>query len=258
MIGEIDSAYSQAVIASPGTKFVISCSALVAALIELKVNEVTQIEQILLQIEAIEKIFIILKTITLPGGKAKPETETLKEYIKLLRENALTIQSLISYIKQIDAITDLYQMFDEFTCIVNASKRQTGNLTFADIQELALKILNEQEDIRLQEQAAYDKIMIDEFQDNNANNKDLLFLLADKKQKLFFVGDEKQSIYKFRGADVSVFNRLKTELGTGSFLQMNYNYRSNNELITTFNKIFGGNSFIFKQPTVIMQSNMIL
>ena len=27
--------------------------------------------------------------------------------------------------------------------------------------------------------------------------------------KLFFVGDEKQSIYRFRGADVSVFRNLK-------------------------------------------------
>ena len=32
---------------------------------------------------------------------------------------------------------------------------------------------------------------------------------------LFFVGDEKQSIYKFRGADVSVFNELKRDLARG-------------------------------------------
>ena len=74
-------------------------------------------------------------------------------------------------------------------------------------------------------------------------------LLADKKQKLFFVGDEKQSIYKFRGADVSVFNNLKYELGEEAFLQMNYNYRSANELLTIFNHIFGEHNLIFDNTT---------
>ena len=68
--------------------------------------------------------------------------------------------------------------------------------------------------------------MIDEFQDNNAIQRDMLFLLAERPErmetgvpsveelcpdKLFFVGDEKQSIYKFRGADVSVFRSLSND-----------------------------------------------
>ena len=181
-------------------------------------------------------------------------TKDLQSTKKILMEEFIEpMYSLCSYIAQLDQIIDLYKMFDDFLAIVNASKRQTGNLTFADISELALKILNEQEDLRTQEQNAYKKIMIDEFQDNNAKNRDLLFLLnkipglpepADG-QKLFFVGDEKQSIYKFRGADVSVFNKLKSDLGPECFLQMNYNYRSSNELLATFNRIFGENDYIF-------------
>ena len=75
------------------------------------------------------------------------------------------------------------------------------------------------------------------------------FLEALKKnlspEKLFFVGDEKQSIYKFRGADVSVFNGLKTSLkGTsGSVndaqLSMTNNYRSDVALLKSFNVLFG-------------------
>jgi ATP-dependent helicase/nuclease subunit A len=99
--------------------------------------------------------------------------------------------------------------------------------------------------------------MIDEFQDNNDLQKDLLFLLAEKPEitnttvpgakdlspeKLFFVGDEKQSIYRFRGADVSVFRKLKNELGSKD-LPLKTNYRSAPLLIGAFNVIFGGMAF---------------
>ncbi len=184
-------------------------------------------------------------------------TKGLQSAKKVLREEFMEpVMPLCAYMAQLDETIDLYRMFDDFTAIVNTSKRSTGNLTFADISELALKILNEQEDLRTQEQNAYAKIMIDEFQDNNAKNRDLLFLLnkdpddAERDcQKLFFVGDEKQSIYKFRGADVSVFNKLKKDLGPECFLQMNYNYRSTNELLATFNHIFGDNDLIFDSQT---------
>ncbi len=69
--------------------------------------------------------------------------------------------------------------------------------------------------------------MIDKFQDNNSLQWDFLFLISEKAEnkstqiptkndlypnKLFFVGDDKQSIYLFRGADVSVFNKLKSDM----------------------------------------------
>ena len=98
--------------------------------------------------------------------------------------------------------------------------------------------------------------MIDEFQDNNQLQKELLYLLAEKedllgekipqardleKDKLFFVGDEKQSIYRFRGADVSVFKGLSSELAAQSrepAVALNTNYRSEPGLIAFFNRIF--------------------
>ena len=113
------------------------------------------------------------------------------------------------------------------------------------------------------------KIMIDEFQDNNKKNKELLFLISENDgkellienkteaeffaelennisaEKLFFVGDEKQSIYKFRGADVSVFNQLKKSLKDNSGsqenvnLNMTNNYRSSVPLLYSFNLMFG-------------------
>ncbi|MBO4532311.1 MAG: UvrD-helicase domain-containing protein [Treponema sp.] len=249
IISQIVPAYAMAQQVSPGTVFINSTLTLIDYLSSMTLLHAQDIDGIIAQIPMLEKARDILDTIRLPGGKIKPEVEDFKDYIRLLRQEFEVINSFCTYVGQLDDTRDLYEMFDDFTRVVNESKRQTGNLTFADISELALKILNEQEDIRLAEQAAYEKIMIDEFQDNNSKNRDLLMLLADGKEKLFFVGDEKQSIYKFRGADVSVFNNLKYELGPDAFLQMNYNYRSANELLAIFNHIFGDNNLIFDNTT---------
>ncbi|MFW6213953.1 MAG: UvrD-helicase domain-containing protein, partial [Spirochaetota bacterium] len=101
--------------------------------------------------------------------------------------------------------------------------------------------------------ARFDAIMIDEFQDNNEEQKRLLYLLAERDDchqpapgaadlnpsKLFFVGDEKQSIYRFRGADVSVFRMLADELGgERAQLILGANYRSEPGLIRFFNSFF--------------------
>lgn len=207
-----------------------------------------------------------------------------------LKSDSLKFLNLCNtFINQYDAIKSLNLLLDNFTQQINASKRRSGSLTFADVPSLALKILLENEDIRNQEEKAYSKIMIDEFQDNNGKNRDLLYILAlepgqlkgrialdennpsslhDKiierdsdgkiirdlrnNEKLFFVGDEKQSIYKFRGADVTVFNELtdtNPEKSENKLLSMTFNYRSAPELLTSFNLIFKDGNGIFESPS---------
>lgn len=208
--------------------------------------------------------------------KRTPESVVnTKNYILELKDVCQKLNSIKQYVAEYKYTKDMCSLLDEFLDSVNSRKRQSGALTFKDVTELALKVLIEQKDIRNQEKAAFKRIMIDEFQDNNGSNRNLLFLLserldefteipADEEEnqeyihnalkskielnKLFFVGDEKQSIYKFRDADVAVFNSLKNDLneinGEGSYLHMIYNYRSDAETITSFNQLFG--SFVVK------------
>ncbi len=134
-------------------------------------------------------------------------------------------------------------------------KRAASIVTFADISNLAIKSLTDDKELRAFYKQAYRYIMIDEFQDNNEEQKRLLYLLAEKegseadgipavaglsRNKLFFVGDEKQSIYRFRGSDVSVFKALAKELrGIGGMsVKLPRNYRSEPGLITWYNEIF--------------------
>ena len=40
----------------------------------------------------------------------------------------------------------------------------------------------------------------------------LLSLMACEHTRLFLIGDDKRSIYKFQGADVATFNKLKEKV----------------------------------------------
>jgi len=55
---------------------------------------------------------------------------------------------------------------------------------------------------------------------------------------LFFVGDYKQSIYRFRGADPSVFRRLRDEIPPAGRLPLSVNFRSQHAILDFVNALF--------------------
>ncbi|MDR1444170.1 MAG: UvrD-helicase domain-containing protein [Treponema sp.] len=184
-------------------------------------------------------------------GKRNSEAKTAAAALRRLFPG---VSSILVYALQGGIILAVMALLDEFQQNYVEKKRAQGILTFTDAARLARTILRDQKDIRNNEKAAFKAVMIDEFQDNNILQKELLFLLAEKQdrcaggipeagdleeEKLFFVGDEKQSVYRFRGADVSVFRELKTGLAAQD-LNLSVNYRSSPELIALYNAIFGG------------------
>ena len=94
--------------------------------------------------------------------------------------------------------------------------------------------------------------LIDEFQDTNPLQAEIFFYLTSKKPvskwtdckpgqgSLFIVGDPKQSIYRFRGADVNSFLRVKAlfENGAGEVLSLSRNHRSVKCLCEYYNRVF--------------------
>ena len=207
----------------------------------------------------------VLRSLELTGAliginlsRGKRKDNPAKELIKDLRESFFgPFSSLVVFCMQAGFILSMASLLDELQEQYLDRKRSEGVLSFADVAGLARTILRDHPDIRKSEKDAFEAIMIDEFQDNNELQKELLFLLAEDPNrmdtgvplpqelcpgKLFFVGDEKQSIYRFRGADVSVFRKLKDDLGTED-LPLAINYRSAPALIGAFNALFGGSEF---------------
>ena len=163
--------------------------------------------------------------------------------------------------KKICNLKELYKLVQEYEQEIFNAKRAAGVLSFGDVMQLAIKILKENTSIRDFYKAKFDNIMIDEFQDNNDDYRKLLYLLSEKPfsqeagrlalldeegipvkeslchNKIFLVGDEKQSIYKFRGADVTVFKRLCNEL-CAEPIQLKRNWRSEPAIINFCNETF--------------------
>ncbi len=191
------------------------------------------------------------------AGIRKPSgngTDEIKEVLDEIRNISGVLESIVNFVTSSKTAQELIKLLEQFQQMVNDYKRRTGQLTFKDIASLATCTLRDYPELRQIEKEKYKAIMIDEFQDNNSEQRDLLFMLSERldrhekgipqvqdlcPDKLFFVGDEKQSIYRFRGADVSVFRGLSKDFEKGN-LSMTTNYRSEPALIACFNTIFGG------------------
>ena len=223
------------------------------------------------------------------GNTSDESVTEVKKQLDVLRNELPHLLSIATFICHYKTTQEIYPLLQEFLEKFNNFKRSSGILTFSDVSSLAVEILINHPEIRLIEKKSFKAIMIDEFQDNNQKQRDLLFMLAENfdrmeksvpspsellPDKLFFVGDEKQSIYKFRGADVSVFRKLKTELQTSnndeSNIQLITNYRSEPALIAAFNSIFGGFEYPkniaelekptnrnIEKPTVFLQESQL-
>ncbi|MDR1179186.1 MAG: UvrD-helicase domain-containing protein, partial [Spirochaetales bacterium] len=196
-----------------------------------------------------------LKSVNLQtGGK---EYAAIKDLVKELRQPLYEeLEAIANTILRKDIAASVFPLAKKFFEEFDVKKRRSGILSFNDAARLAVDALSRYPDIRQVYKDSIKAIMIDEFQDNNSLQRDLIFLLAEKPQrtalgipqpeeleegKMFFVGDEKQSIYRFRGADVSVFRSLAKSIGgTGAALNLKNNYRSLPELVDAFNRIFGG------------------
>ncbi len=203
--------------------------------------------------EELEKILSLLNLNLKAGSSADAEIQ--KTLVRELREEQRLLVTAVSSLKSLPLIKGVFMLLEDYQKEFLDQKRRQGLLSFQDVAVLSVKILLEDTDLRRFYKNQFTHIMIDEFQDNNLLQKELLFLLAEKKgqeaqsipeaadleeEKLFFVGDEKQSIYSFRGADVSVFKKLKDEIVSagGTFISLNRNYRSEPSLIDFFNSFF--------------------
>ncbi|MFQ5745859.1 MAG: UvrD-helicase domain-containing protein [Gemmatimonadota bacterium] len=92
-------------------------------------------------------------------------------------------------------------------------------------------------------------LIIDEFQDTDDAQREIAFAIAGlgdaapaeaSGPELFLVGDPKQSIYRFRGADIGVWNTVREILDReGRLLRLTHNFRSEPAVVDLVNRACG-------------------
>ena len=143
-------------------------------------------------------------------------------------------------------------------------KAERKIMSFGDVEEKALQLLLSHKDILTKCRNRYNFVMVDEFQDTNLQQKKLVYLLAGGNSeqlldnRLFVVGDAKQSIYRFRGAEVSVFAGVckDIEKNGGKNITLQDNFRSSPEILEVCNEVFNdlmgcdkNNDIVFEKLT---------
>jgi ATP-dependent helicase/nuclease subunit A len=121
-------------------------------------------------------------------------------------------------------------------------KTERAALDFNDLEEITDRMLATHEEVRrlYADGLRIRALMIDEFQDTSPLQKNILWMIAPASQELFIIGDAKQSIYRFRGADVRVFENARREVErmNGRVIGMDTCFRAHRRLIDFVNHTF--------------------
>jgi ATP-dependent helicase/nuclease subunit A len=145
-------------------------------------------------------------------------------------------------------------------------RRRANTLNYGDLLQLAARVLRGNADVRRALQGKYRWLFVDEFQDTDPVQAEIIFLLAGEHPGLpaagppisaaepvdwrsiplrpgglFVVGDPKQSIYRFRRADIDIYNVVRdrlTDPRSGQVLSLTTNFRSEPALCEWANDVF--------------------
>jgi ATP-dependent helicase/nuclease subunit A len=133
-------------------------------------------------------------------------------------------------------------------------KMRHGVLDQIDLLLKLRGLLRDNTDVRGFYQAMFDHILVDEFQDTDPLQAEIVQYLCEatplaetaedvelQAGKLTIAGDPKQSIYRFRRADVMVYDRVTRKLAdTALQVELSANFRSVPALIGWYNTRFPG------------------
>ena len=114
----------------------------------------------------------------------------------------------------------------------------------AVIGDLVIEIRSDVESVRRRVGSQFKFVIIDEFQDTDAGQWEIfsqLFLEGPHPVPMLVVGDAKQAIYSFRGGDVSVMQRLQTQISLNENMAestLTRNFRSHSGLLQQINQFY--------------------
>lgn len=117
-----------------------------------------------------------------------------------------------------------------------------GAMDFDDLLLNTETLFDEHAEIRDEEAARYDHVLVDEYQDTNGSQYRITKHLTMRHRNLCVVGDDDQSIYAWRGADVTHILSFTDDWPDAKVVCLEDNYRSTGEIISLANRLIGFNT----------------
>ncbi|HEV3330483.1 MAG TPA: UvrD-helicase domain-containing protein [Bryobacteraceae bacterium] len=174
----------------------------------------------------------------LPGcKKGTPGYDLIKRLQEQIEDAPYTVITEL-YEQERALLLDIVRRFDR---TYRERKRAAGALDFADLEEYAVRLLEENPDMRGRLQQQFDHVLMDELQDTNGQQAKLLALIR-RPGRFFAVGDINQSIFGFRHADPEVFRdyRASVEQEGQRLIELVANFRSRPEILRAVETVAEG------------------
>ncbi|HEY86197.1 MAG TPA: UvrD-helicase domain-containing protein, partial [Chloroflexi bacterium] len=197
------------------------------------------------------------------GNWAADDLSTAREAMRALRDHFdQTLKRLLDKKKPLnwnldrqaaDALPLASRLFQQTQSIYQGYKNSAHALDFDDLEQMTAQLLVGSQAVRARWQREINAVLlVDEFQDTNQRQREIVYALAGfepagisnpsikpKASSLFVVGDSKQSIYRFRGADVTVFRQVQADIQAsgGALINFDLTFRAHKALIKLTNAL---------------------
>jgi DNA helicase-2/ATP-dependent DNA helicase PcrA len=137
--------------------------------------------------------------------------------------------------------------FDRVLSLYEDYKYEHNKIDFDDMLTGCYELLTGEPVVLQGVRNTYEYILIDEFQDINSIQFEIIKLLSNPNENLFVVGDDDQSIYGFRGANPNFILEFDKIYKNAKKIVLNLNYRSQENIIKTANRLISNNDFRVKK-----------
>jgi ATP-dependent DNA helicase UvrD/PcrA len=128
------------------------------------------------------------------------------------------------------ALLEIFRAYEEH-------KNRRGQLDFADLILVPLRLLRSQTALRDDLRRHYQWVLVDEYQDVSRATALFLAEIAGPDNPPWVVGDVRQAIYRFRGADPENLTRFDQDFPGARTFHLRDNYRSAVEVIAATNEL---------------------
>jgi ATP-dependent exoDNAse (exonuclease V) beta subunit len=204
-------------------------------------------------LDGIELESVLLHALTYDPGASKREHWKPPQHYDIVAKASQDLAALRLKISD-SILRDVAEWMQGFLQAYELRKQREALLDFDDLLFKARDLLRDCPRARQYFKEKFRFILIDEFQDTDPAQTQIALFLSESNDapatqrdwrqlqlqagKLFIVGDPKQSIYRFRRADIEMYEEAKTVLGRNAALSICANFRTVRSLTDWVNRIF--------------------